>query len=103
MPTSFEARHWPEDCWVMNWLGLGGVGLVWAQTGLATRAVATRHAERCCFSIGFSYARVHLCPGLAHASRCVGSTTWHAGRFTVSVTADPHSERGEGRRILPCS
>jgi len=21
----------------------------------------------------------------------------------VSVTADPHSERGEGRRILPCS
>jgi hypothetical protein len=37
-PTSFEARHWPGDCWVMNWPdiplgallagGLVGAGLV---------------------------------------------------------------------------
>src|SRR3954451_15541206 len=44
-PTSFEARHWPGDCWVRNWLGLGGVGLVVAPVWAKAEAAANSAAE----------------------------------------------------------
>src|SRR5215217_3919262 len=64
-PTSFEPRHWSGFMCVMNWpacdaaapeLALLEELLVWASAGAAMKAVATRHAAICFFSMGSSWA-----------------------------------------------
>src|SRR3954451_21036715 len=70
----------------MNCPGLGGVELVWAKAELVARAVPTRHAARCCFSMASSCSG--SCSGF-NPTRCrqgqgrgTVSTTWQTGRFT---------------------
>ena len=73
----------------MNWPGLGEAGLVWASTGVAASAVATRHAARCCFSMAFSYSWTFAFARFGtHAGRPVVSMTWYAGQFTRSPERD---------------
>src|SRR4051794_40844083 len=45
------------------------------------------------------YAKTMGAPSVPPGRYC----RMHMVGYFVSVTADPHSERGEGRRILPCS
>src|SRR3954471_22982842 len=64
MPTSFEARHWLGFSSVMNLPDAALADdapelpddpeLVWAKAGAARRAVVTRHAAMCFFSMSSS-------------------------------------------------
>src|SRR5215218_4455232 len=87
-PTSFEPRHWSGFMWVMNWpecdaaapeLALLEELLVWASAGAAMRAVATRHAAICFFSMGSSWTG--CTKSLRFRSRITGETAKPAGRF----------------------
>src|SRR3954451_10462150 len=66
----------------MNCLGLGGVELVWAKAELVARAVPTRHAARCCFSMASSCSGFHPTRCWQGQGRGTVSTTWQTGWFT---------------------
>src|SRR3954469_11417784 len=66
----------------MNCPGLGGVELVWAKGELVARAVPTRHAARCCFSMASSCSGFHPTRCWQGQGRGTVSTTWQTGWFT---------------------
>src|SRR3954463_4344448 len=66
----------------MNCPGLGGVELVWAKAELVARAVPTRHAARCCFSMASSCSGFHPTRCWQGQGRGTVSTTWQIGWVT---------------------
>src|SRR3712207_6781193 len=81
-PTSFEARHWSGCIWFRNWPDAADdeaaepaleppEPLVCASAGAAMKAVATRHAAICFFSMGSSVVivRKHALSGASRRKR----------------------------------